>query len=447
MSPAPTRRQALFGTASFALISGLGGALVPDSAFACHRYKSPVDGGTGCGARKRDMANGLSGEEDSGSASQPQGGTSSNTDTPSDTGTSSGSGKPEVNGKTVRVSNAAQLRSALSSARAGHRIELANGTYSGSFQITSSGTKNDPILIEASSRLKAELRSKLRVRGNHVIVSGLSFQNAGVELRAANCRVTRCYFDNSGTAISVRGADNAEIDHNEVTRWGGKGIDIDPRYERRSGYRPHIYRNYLHDSNGKNDNAAINIGQQAGHHDEKINAVVEYNLCVNVPRYKAIFCKSSQNTIRYNTLINCQGLVNRHGYENKYISNYLEKTNDFIINDKKCVAEGNKLVNCKNGLRVMAGDITSSEVPKKTGGHPNAEGCQVINNDTDTIRVGAIYSDFDKIIPAIDTYLSGNTGRIVQEKQSGTRIASSSQSRAGSGARKLSTKDVGPWSK
>ena len=139
-------------------------------------------------------------------------------------------------------------------------------------------------------------------------------------------------------------------------------------------------------------------------------------------------------------------MVNRHGYENKYINNWLEDTIDFIINDRKCVAEGNKLVNCKNGLRVMAGNITSDQVIQVTGGHPHADGCEIINNDTSRIQVGATYSSWNKIIPAANTILRGNTGKIVQQRQTGTQLVSSAQSGAGAGAVKLRPNEVGPWS-
>jgi hypothetical protein len=344
------------------------------------------------------------------------------------------------------VGNGQQLEKALASAKAGNRIQLADGSYSGNFLITASGTSSAPILIEASNRLQAVLQSGLVVRGDHVVVSGLSFRGGGVALRAHNCRVTRCYFNGISTAISVRGADKAEIDRNEVTNWSGKGVDFDPAYERRNGYRPHIYRNYFHNSAGDNKNAAINIGQQARHHGELVRAVVEYNLIEDVPRYKALFCKSSQNIIRYNSLFNCQGLVNRHGFENQYIGNWLEDSIDFIINDKSCVANGNRLINIKNGLRVFAGDITSDQVKDLSGGHPRAESCQIIENETDRITVGATYSSWERIYPALNTVLRGNTGRISFNRESGTQVSTSGQSNAGAAARKLQPKDVGPWS-
>ena len=440
MSPAPTRRHALLGTASIALISGLGGVLLPNSAFACHSYKSKSDGQTGCAAYKRDQAGGASSGASSKTASKPQTTSTASSDT------QESSGDPEVSGRTIRVSSSSQLRSALASAGPGNRIELANGTYSGNFAITTSGTKSNPILIESASRLGAELRSDLDIRGDHVVVSGLSFKSAAVNLRAHNCRVTRCYFNGGGTTISVRGADNAEIDHNEITNWSGRGVDFDPEEERRQGLRPHIYRNYFHDSKGASDNTAIGIGQHSRHHSFMVGALVEYNLCINIPGYKGIFCKSSGNTIRYNTMIDCQGMVNRHGYKNKYIGNWLENSLDLIINDDDCLAEGNKLINCKNGLRIMAGNITSSQVPSQNAGYPYADGCQIINNETSLIQVGMTYSGWKRTYPALNTILSGNTGRVKLQTERGTKIASSGQSSAGKAAVKLRPNQVGPRS-
>lgn len=70
---------------------------------------------------------------------------------PSSTGGGSGS-PPGSSGSTVAVSTAAQLATALSTAKAGETIELANGTYGGNFVTTASGTATDPITLEGSAQ-------------------------------------------------------------------------------------------------------------------------------------------------------------------------------------------------------------------------------------------------------------------------------------------------------
>lgn len=430
MSSAPTRRHILLGTAAVSL--SVGGLLMPDNAFACHDYKGPS--GTGCAAYKKDQA--------SGGSSTPASSPSSPTTSSPQTSSPQSSGDPKVSGGTIRVSNGSQLQSALGSASAGNRIELANGTYSGKFTITKSGTKASPILIESSSRLQAELRSQLSIQGDHVIVSGLSFRGVGIELRAANCRVTRCYFNGGGTLISARGAANAEIDRNELTRWSSRGIHFDPEEDRRTGLKPHIYRNYFHSSMGDNRNNGVIIGDNGAHHKINVGALVEYNLFENMQNAKTFSTKSSGNMIRYNTMINCQGITNRWGVANRYIGNWLERCDAFRITDLKVVVEGNKLVNCKYGMLVLAGDERSSD--QRRGGYPASDSCQLIDNDAGQITVGTTYSGFK--FPAVNTELRGNRGSVKRASETNTRITSTDQGRAGKLAVKLGPSQVGPRS-
>jgi len=54
--------------------------------------------------------------------------------------------------RTVNVSTAAQLTSALSDAKAGDTIKLADGVYSGQFKATADGTSSSPIILTGSSK-------------------------------------------------------------------------------------------------------------------------------------------------------------------------------------------------------------------------------------------------------------------------------------------------------
>lgn len=59
---------------------------------------------------------------------------------------------PPVTGNVVRVNSAPQLTSALSAAKPGDVIILADGTYSGRFNSTKSGTANAPITVTGSRK-------------------------------------------------------------------------------------------------------------------------------------------------------------------------------------------------------------------------------------------------------------------------------------------------------
>jgi len=445
MSSALTRRRTLIGTTALALMSGLGGLLLPKDAVACHNYRSGRDGAVGCGAFKRDKRNGgaspsrnTSKQQSSDSSCDPKETTSADNNTQQ-------SDQPKVSGRTIRVSNGRQLERALSSAGAGNRIELANGTYKGNFVIRASGKGGSPILIEAANRLKAELRSDIELKGDHVIVSGLRFNGSGVAMRAANCRVTRCAFRGGATMLSVRGAANTEIDHNEFSGWGSRCIHIDPKHNRSSGVKHHIHRNHFHDSKGKNRNNGIIVGDNASHHDINVKALIEYNLFENVQDAKTLSTKSSGNTMRYNTLINCQGITNRWGTNNKYIGNYLEKCISFRVTDRNCVVEGNRLVKCKLGLQVLAGDGTSRQAANN-GGYPRSEDCRLVDNDADDIMIGVTYSNWKRVYPAVNTVLDGNKGKVKRWKERGTRVRSNNSGRAGRAAVRLRPNQVGPWS-
>ena len=356
-------------------------------------------------------------------------------------GNTSGGGSSQ----TVTVSDGNQLAYALDRARPGTRIILANNSYSrgGNFVINVDGTSANPIRIEAASTGGASIRSTLQIRGNHVHVSGCKFDGAAVRIeRADNCRVSKCTFKGSNGTLVIHGSSNAEVDYNEFSGWSGRCIDFAPVLNGKVGTNPHIHHNYMYSPAGGGQ-VAISIGQQTGHHSINIRAVVEYNLLEKCKMEQVIRIKSSQNTIQYNTMINCGGMVNRHGRNNKYIGNWLEGCNGLVLSDYNCEGRGNKLIDCSGGLQVMAGDITPSQVEQQEGGHPRSENCQVIGNDANFMRLGRTYGSWKRTLPAVGTTVSGHKGKIGRGSESGTSINSSGASGAGNMARKLSRGQVG----
>jgi hypothetical protein len=90
--------------------------------------------------------------------------------------------------RNVAVKNATELRAALSTAKAGDVITLADGTYSGSFTLSASGTADDPIVVRggAGAILDGAACSGcniLEVYGSYVHVEGLTMRNATRALR------------------------------------------------------------------------------------------------------------------------------------------------------------------------------------------------------------------------------------------------------------------------
>jgi hypothetical protein len=90
--------------------------------------------------------------------------------------------------RTVSVSDADELRGALTAAQAGDVIALADGTYPGPFTLEASGTADDPIVVRGGPGAVLDGGgcdgcNVLEVYGSHVHVEGVSLEHATRALR------------------------------------------------------------------------------------------------------------------------------------------------------------------------------------------------------------------------------------------------------------------------
>ncbi|MDC0675763.1 MYXO-CTERM sorting domain-containing protein [Nannocystis radixulma] len=89
----------------------------------------------------------------------------------------------------IQVSDAGQLADALGAAEPGDVIELADGTYAGTWAIDSSGTAEDPIVVRGASTAGTILDGEgaggniLEVYGSHVHVERMTLRNANRAIR------------------------------------------------------------------------------------------------------------------------------------------------------------------------------------------------------------------------------------------------------------------------
>lgn len=234
------------------------------------------------------------------------------------------------------------LQDAIDRAVPGDRIVVADGTYTvpANRPIAVSGkhgTSGDPITIVAASRggvvLRGE-RSFVFSDSSNVTLSGFAFRQSTTLEIPQDCsriRLTRNDFQLADVAklywVVVR-ADDVKIDRNHFhgKTTAGIFIVVDGPDATAMAQRTHIFRNYFsdHTFTGTNGGEPIRLGVSdralAGSH-----AIVEYNLferCNGDP--ETISVKSSENTIRYNTIRNSRGgIVLRHGNHSTVEGNYL----------------------------------------------------------------------------------------------------------------------------
>ncbi|MEV4946373.1 polysaccharide lyase 6 family protein [Streptomyces sp. NPDC053755] len=256
---------------------------------------------------------------------------------------------------TTTVTTLDDLRRAIDRAVPGDRIVVADGTYtvpSGQAINVSGrhGTSSAPITIVAQSRGGAVLqggRSFVFSDSSDITVSGFAFRQSTTLEIPAGCpriRLTRNDFRFADTAgldwVVVRG-DDAKIDRNHFHDKTTEGIFlvVDGPGSTAMAQRLHVYKNHFsrHSFGGENGGEPIRLGVSA-RALSSAHALVEANLferCDGDP--EAISVKSSDNTIRYNTVRDSRGgIVLRHG--------------------NRSTVDGNHLLDGAEGLRLYGND-------------------------------------------------------------------------------------------
>jgi hypothetical protein len=118
--------------------------------------------------------------------------------------------------RTVTVSSDSALRTAVAAARPGDHIVLQNGVYSGSaLSIVANGTAAAPVVVKAANKLGSEVRFRIDLNGDHLILWGLRFtgDTGKVVLSGHYDRVLRCEFTGwrPGHAVRFVGGSHGEV--------------------------------------------------------------------------------------------------------------------------------------------------------------------------------------------------------------------------------------------
>ncbi|MFE4797471.1 chondroitinase-B domain-containing protein [Streptomyces sp. NPDC056708] len=242
----------------------------------------------------------------------------------------------------IPVGSLAELQSAINGAAPGDRIVLADGTYTvpsgGAINVSAkNGTSAAQITIVSKTRGGAVLRGErsfVLSNSSNITISGFAFRQSATMEIPENCsaiRLTRNDFqfaDIDGLYWVVVRANDSKIDRNRFhdKTTAGIFIVVDGPGSTAMAQNLHIFRNHFsdHSFTGSNGGEPIRLGV-SGRALSSAHAVVEYNLferCDGDP--EAISVKSSDNTVRYNTIRDSRGgIVLRHGNRSTVEGNYV----------------------------------------------------------------------------------------------------------------------------
>ncbi|MBO9633742.1 MAG: polysaccharide lyase 6 family protein [Chitinophagaceae bacterium] len=271
----------------------------------------------------------------------------------------------------IPVKDNQELRSALSKAKPGDSIVLANGIWKDvPMLITASGTAERPVVImaETPGGVKCTGNSFIRFGSDHVTVSGLHFSDgyavkeAIVEFRksdnlANNCRLTQCVFENFSKP-------NRSDDDHWITLWGKKNrIDhcvignklntgttiIVELNDERSQHNEHsIDSNYFKGRQplGSNGGETIRIGVSR-YSLTSSNTLVHHNYFERCNgEVEIISVKSGNNRLTENTFYECEGgLVLRHGSGNIVLNNIFIGNNKPYTGGVRVINPGHTVAN------------------------------------------------------------------------------------------------------
>lgn len=358
--------------------------------------------------------------------------------------------------RTITISGSAQLQQALSSAKPGDHLVLADGEFNGQFELSKNGTAENPIVIKAANILKVAFHQKFIWTGDHNIIWGLNLdgnadgQRQRIAIEGANAKVLRCKI--SCFRVDVR-APNMEFAYNDMSNWGDHlGMIVRPVVNKATN--AHIQRNHFHDSNGgeKFMEQGVCIGN-AELPETPANAVIEYNLFERMGHTCSFETKASHVTFRYNTIIDAARIIVRWGHHTKLLGNWSESkrglgyTTGATIHGHEHKIIGNGWYGTAR-LRLLAGSYGSYTLPPKQytrGFRPAAADCLLAWNDAPAgMDVGFFWGSAD--FPAKDNKIEAHTGPIkyVQGQHTGTVVSKTTDAPRIKPI-KLTPKDVGPY--
>ncbi len=328
------------------------------------------------------------------------------------------------------VSNVSEFYAAVSNAAPGDTITLANGEWTDADLLFDADGRSDaPILLQAQEAGKVILsgRSRLRIAGQYLVVSGLSFRDgqtpgpAVIEFRkdpsrvASFCRVTNCLIEDYNQAdryqedawVLLYGKRN-RFDHNAIS--GKKNIGptlavrINDLQDRQNQH--YIDHNYFgpRPCLGADGGETIEIGSSASAMFAS-NTIIEENFfehCNGETELLAL--RASDNVVRRNTFLESEGTValgdgqRNLVYENFFLGNRKPESGGVRIAGRAHHVFNNYFFGLTGeGHRAALAIMNGVENPLPDQHGPAAD-CIIANNtfiDCDHVQFG-VGSDYEK---------------------------------------------------
>jgi poly(beta-D-mannuronate) lyase len=267
-----------------------------------------------------------------------------------------------------KFTNVEELCAAASSAKPGAVLVLADGVYNdANIAITAHGSKNNPVIIKAETPGKVffSKKSSLKLGGTYVEINGFYFVNGysdndviqfknGKEL-AFYCRITNCVIENYNAPdrsteniwVHFFGQHNS-FDHNSLFGKQNNGcalvVELNEEQSRENYHQ--ISHNYFgrRPNLGSNGGETIRVGNST-YSLTSSNTIIEKNFFEKCDgEVEVISVKSCNNIVRYNTLLECAGVIAlRHGNNNEVYNNSFIGNNKPFTGGVRIINEGQKV--------------------------------------------------------------------------------------------------------
>ena len=115
----------------------------------------------------------------------------------------------------VLVKTMAELAKAVSKAKPGDVITLADGNYDQDCTLKGKGTQDKPIVVRAQTLGKVGISKPVTIQGNYITLLGVNFTAQGsVHMSGVGSRLSRCSMSNvgSGKWVTVNSGSSQDRD-------------------------------------------------------------------------------------------------------------------------------------------------------------------------------------------------------------------------------------------